>query len=72
MSKESPAAKKLGATEVHIVGGFHPDLPLDYYEQMMRAIKEKHQDLTSKHLLQQKFFIFQNLQKIPLKKFLAG
>jgi aminodeoxyfutalosine synthase len=29
------AAKQMGATEVHIVGGFHPKLQLDYYENMM-------------------------------------
>ena len=35
-------AKDMGATEVHIVGGFHPKLPLDYYEDMMRVIKKNH------------------------------
>ena len=39
--KRVAAAKELGATEVHIVGGFHPDLQLDYYEQMMSTIKRK-------------------------------
>ena len=34
-------AKQMGATEVHIVGGFHPKLPLEYYEDMMRAIIKK-------------------------------
>ena len=29
-----------GITEVHIVGGEHPDLPFDYYLDMMRAIHE--------------------------------
>src|SRR5450830_336970 len=28
-----------GATEVHIVGGLHPDLPLEYYEEALRAIR---------------------------------
>jgi aminodeoxyfutalosine synthase len=28
-----------GATEVHIVGGLHPNLPLEYYEEMLRAIR---------------------------------
>ena len=41
IEKRVAAAKDLGATEVHIVGGFHPDLQLDYYEQMMSAIKSK-------------------------------
>jgi aminodeoxyfutalosine synthase len=27
-------AKQMGATEVHIVGGFHPNLPLEYYEDL--------------------------------------
>ena len=29
IEKRVASAKQLGATEVHIVGGFHPDLPLD-------------------------------------------
>jgi len=35
-------AKQMGATEVHIVGGFHPKLPLEYYEDMMKIIKKNH------------------------------
>ena len=34
------AAKSMGATEMHIVGGFHPKLSLDYYESMMKIIKK--------------------------------
>jgi aminodeoxyfutalosine synthase len=29
-----------GITEIHIVGGEHPDLPFDYYLEMMRGLKE--------------------------------
>ena len=29
-----------GITEIHIVGGEHPDLPFAYYLEMMRALKE--------------------------------
>lgn len=43
-------AKKLGATEVHIVGGFHPKLQLDYYEDMMRTIKKNHPGMNIKAL----------------------
>ena len=35
-------AKMMGATEMHIVGGFHPKLSLDYYESMMKIIKKNH------------------------------
>ena len=29
-----------GITEIHIVGGEHPDLPFEYYLEMMRALRE--------------------------------
>jgi aminodeoxyfutalosine synthase len=29
-----------GITEIHIVGGEHPDLPFEYYLEMMRGLKE--------------------------------
>ena len=31
-----------GATELHIVGGLHPDLPLEYYLEMLRGLRERH------------------------------
>jgi aminodeoxyfutalosine synthase len=48
IEKRVGAAKEMGATEVHIVGGFHPDLPLDYYEDMMRTIKKTHPEMNIK------------------------
>jgi aminodeoxyfutalosine synthase len=32
-------AENEGATEVHIVGGLHPDLAFEYYEEVMRSIR---------------------------------
>jgi aminodeoxyfutalosine synthase len=29
-----------GATEIHIVGGLHPDLPFDFYLEMLRRVRE--------------------------------
>ena len=43
IEKRASTAKTMGATEVHIVGGFHPKLSLDYYESMMKIIKKSHQ-----------------------------
>jgi aminodeoxyfutalosine synthase len=34
-------AAEHGATEVHIVGGLHPQLPFEYYLDMLRAIKAR-------------------------------
>src|SRR5579863_5657505 len=30
-----------GATEFHLVGGLHPDLPFDYFLDMMRGLKQR-------------------------------
>ncbi len=32
-------ASTAGATEIHMVGGLHPDLPFDFYLEMLAAIK---------------------------------
>ena len=38
--REAQAAHDAGATEMHIVGGLHPTLPFDYYQDMMRIIRK--------------------------------
>ena len=40
IEKRVYTAKNMGATEVHIVGGFHPKLSIDYYESKMKIIKK--------------------------------
>lgn len=64
------AAKQLGATEVHIVGGFHPKLPLDYYENMMRIIKKNHPELTIKAFTAAEIFYLSKLTKNSVKEIL--
>ena len=34
-----------GATEIHIVGGLHPDLPFEFYLEMLRTIRAVSQNL---------------------------
>jgi aminodeoxyfutalosine synthase len=34
------AAAAQGATEIHIVGGLHPELPFDFYLEMLRTVRE--------------------------------
>jgi aminodeoxyfutalosine synthase len=34
-------AYEAGATELHIVGGLHPKLPLEYYEDLLRTLKRE-------------------------------
>ena len=64
-------AKKMGATEVHIVGGFHPSLPLDYYEDMMRIIKKNHPQLHIKAFTAAEIFYLAKLTKNSVKEILS-
>ncbi|NDB63080.1 MAG: radical SAM protein [Nitrosopumilaceae archaeon] len=65
------AAKSMGATEVHIVGGFHPSLQLDYYENMMRTIKKNHPDMTVKAFTAAEIFFLSKLTKTSVKEILS-
>ena len=56
-------AKQMGAAEVHIVGGFHPKLPLEYYEDMMKTIKKNHPELKIKALTAAEIFFLSKLTK---------
>ncbi|MCE9617145.1 MAG: radical SAM protein [Nitrosarchaeum sp.] len=64
-------AKNMGATEVHIVGGFHPKLPLEYYEDMMRIIKKNHPQLKIKALTAAEIFYLSKLTKNSIKEILS-
>ena len=64
-------AKKMGATEVHIVGGFHPELPLEYYEDMMRIIKKNHPELNIKAFTAAEIFFLSKLTKNSVKEILS-
>ena len=64
-------AKNMGATEVHIVGGFHPKLPLEYYEDMMRVIKKNHPELKIKALTAAEIFYLSKLTKNSIKEILS-
>jgi aminodeoxyfutalosine synthase len=64
-------AKQMGATEVHIVGGFHPKLPLDYYENMIRVIKKNHPELKIKALTAAEIFFLAKLTKNSTKEILS-
>jgi aminodeoxyfutalosine synthase len=38
--RRATEAERDGATEVHIVGGLHPDLAFEFYEETLRAIRQ--------------------------------
>lgn len=64
-------AKQMGATEVHIVGGFHPNLPLEYYEDMMMTIKQNHPELNIKALTAAEIFFLSKITKNSTKEILG-
>lgn len=70
IEKRVATAKQMGATEVHIVGGFHPKLPLDYYENMMRIIKKNHPEMTIKAFTAAEIFYLSKLTKNSVKEIL--
>lgn len=64
------AVKQMGATELHIVGGFHPKLGLEYYEAMMKAIKANYPDVTIKALTPAEIFFIARLTKNSIREVL--
>ncbi len=40
--KRAEDLTRLGASELHIVGGHHPDLPFSFYEEMLRGLHKRH------------------------------
>ncbi len=43
--KAEDAKKDIDYTELHLVGGLHPDLPLDYYIEMLSELKRRMPDV---------------------------
>jgi aminodeoxyfutalosine synthase len=64
------AIEQMGATELHIVGGFHPKLGLDYYEKMMQAIKAEFPNVMIKAFTPAEIFFIARLSKNSVKEVL--
>ncbi|WP_303721597.1 aminofutalosine synthase MqnE [Malonomonas rubra] len=64
-SKAQEAAA-VGATEIHIVGGLHPELPFDFYLQMLRTVKEVSGDLHIKAFTAVEIDYFTHLAELTI------
>lgn len=71
VARAREAVDQLGATELHIVGGFHPKLGLDYYEKMMKAIKAAWPRVTIKAFTPAEIFFISRLTKNSIKEVLS-
>jgi len=64
------AIDQMGATELHIVGGFHPRLGLEYYENMIKNIKREFPLVKVKALTPAEIFFISKLTKNSVKEIL--
>ncbi len=71
LSRAKIAICDMGATELHIVGGFHPRLGIEYYEKMIRAIKNEFPLVTIKALTPAEIFFISRVTKNSIKEILS-
>jgi aminodeoxyfutalosine synthase len=55
-----------GATEIHIVGGLHPDLPFDYFLELIRGLKQRHPHLHLKAFTMVEVHYFARIAKLSI------
>ena len=65
------AINEMKATELHIVGGFHPKLGLEYYEKMIREIKNEFPSVTVKALTPAEIHFISHITKNSVKEVLS-
>ena len=70
LTRARVAINQMGTTELHIVGGFHPKLGLDYYENMIRAIKAEFPSVVIKALTPAEIFFISRLTRNSVKEVL--
>ena len=59
-----------GATEIHIVGGLHPDLPFDYFLELIRGLKQRHPQLHLKAFTMVEVHYFARIAKLTVDEVL--
>jgi len=57
----------LGATELHIVGGIHPELPFEYYLDLLREIKQRVPGLSLKAFTAAEYDYFAQLRGVAVE-----
>jgi len=56
-----------GATEFHIVGGLHPDLPFDYYLDLVRGLKDRFPQVHLKAFTMVEVHYYARLSKLSIR-----
>ena len=60
-----------GATEMHIVGGLHPDLPFEYFLELIRGIKQRHPQVHLKAFTMVEVHYFARIAKLTVDEVLV-
>jgi len=60
-----------GATEIHIVGGLHPDLPFEYFLELIRGIKQRHPYVHLKAFTMVEVHYFARIAKLTVDEVLS-
>jgi aminodeoxyfutalosine synthase len=55
-----------GATEIHIVGGLHPDLSFDFYLELIRGLKQRHPHVHLKAFTMVEVHYFARIAKLTV------
>ena len=61
--KQVAEGVSLGATEIHIVGGLNPYLPIDYYEDLFSSIRREYPQVTVKALTMAELFFLAKINR---------
>ncbi len=56
-----------GATEFHIVGGLHPDLPFDFYLDLIRGLKQRFPNVHLKAFTMVEVHYYARISKLSIK-----
>jgi aminodeoxyfutalosine synthase len=56
-----------GATEFHIVGGLHPDLPFDYYIDLIRGLKQRFPQVHLKAFTMVEVHYYARISKLSIR-----
>lgn len=57
----------LGGDQILLQGGLHPELPLEWYEDLLRGIKQKFPQVNVHGFSPPEIYFFHKLTKLPLK-----
>ncbi len=68
--RRAHAAEEEGATEVHIVGGLHPDLAFEFYEEVLRNIRHTSPGLHIKAFTAVEIEYFSRISGLSVEKVL--